>query len=436
MAYQSDAKVQDQYENYPYPKRDPKDEALRLVILPQEYLPRINHHLFRGLQTFGPDFRALVAGGGTGDHAIFLAEQLRERGGKVVYLDLSAASRAIAEARASARGLTNLEFHTGRIEDVTPDRFGTFDYVTCTGVLHHLADPALGLSCLRSVLAPDGGMGLMVYATYGRDGLYQLQSLLRIVSPVGEMTSERRVELAFDVIQRLPATHRFFRGGDPKASLDLLRNDPVELFDALLHSRDRSYIVSELYELLDGQGLTLVDFTPYNDLRPIYSAAYEMPVQDGVLADRLKELSLRDRQAAAEAAHGNIDLHTFYAAPRDGTMIDFSADDTVPFFMLPRQRMARDGEVLTVTDRAGNVFRQSFPVGVWMALELVDGVRSIGEIAIEMDRMLKSNSPGLAALKAGFIPALDLLSRYDWMLGRHKSIPAFTDYDAMYYGPT
>ena len=55
----------------------------------------------------------------------------------------------------------------------------SFDLVVCTGVLHHLADPVAGLRALRDVLSPEGAMHLMVYAPYGRTGIYMLQEYCR-----------------------------------------------------------------------------------------------------------------------------------------------------------------------------------------------------------------------------------------------------------------
>ena len=46
-------------------------------------------------ELLGTQICALVAGGGTGDATIFLAEQLRHTNARVVHLDLSAASIAI-----------------------------------------------------------------------------------------------------------------------------------------------------------------------------------------------------------------------------------------------------------------------------------------------------------------------------------------------------
>ncbi len=66
-----------------------------------------------------------------------------------------------------------------------------FDLIVCTGVLHHLADPDAGLRALRSVLKPDGAMYLMVYAPYGRTGVYMLQDYCR---RLGIGTSEREID--------------------------------------------------------------------------------------------------------------------------------------------------------------------------------------------------------------------------------------------------
>ena len=142
--------VRAQYEALPYPPRDPRDEAIRLITGTPSHILEINHYLFAGRLSFNRPFRALVAGGGTGDACIMLAQQLADRRcpGEVVYLDLSTASRAICEARAKARGLRNIQFLTGSLLDLPNMNIGLFDYIDCTGVLHHLPDPAAGMKAL------------------------------------------------------------------------------------------------------------------------------------------------------------------------------------------------------------------------------------------------------------------------------------------------
>ncbi len=239
--------VRDQYEAYPYPSRNPAEEARRLVVGSPSNLLEVNHYLFGGRRDFTRPFRALVAGGGTGDATIMLAQQLADAAGsggtagEVVYLDLSAASREIAEARAAARKLTNIRFVTGSLLDLAGLDLGTFDYIDCCGVLHHLAEPEAGLAALTEALAPDGGMGLMVYGTYGRSGVYALQDVLRTL--VGDRPLAEQVSYARRLLNNLPATNLFARN-------PVLRDhtgSDAELVDLLLHSQDRSYTVEEIW---------------------------------------------------------------------------------------------------------------------------------------------------------------------------------------------
>jgi hypothetical protein len=70
--------VQRHYEHYPYPARIPEDERSRVIGTWLDDLGLLNHHCFRGRRRFNDGFRVLLAGGGTGDGTIFLAEQLRD----------------------------------------------------------------------------------------------------------------------------------------------------------------------------------------------------------------------------------------------------------------------------------------------------------------------------------------------------------------------
>ena len=72
--------VRAQYEAYPYPQRDPKDEAKRLVTGSPSDLDEIDHYVFAGRRDWRRPFRALVAGGGTGDATVMLPQQSADRG--------------------------------------------------------------------------------------------------------------------------------------------------------------------------------------------------------------------------------------------------------------------------------------------------------------------------------------------------------------------
>ncbi|EDM70124.1 methyltransferase [Roseobacter sp. AzwK-3b] len=194
--------VKAQYEAYPYPERDPADETRRLVTGSPSHPLEIDHFLFDGCRDWSQPLRVLVAGGGTGDGLIQIAALMKQadRACEVTYLDLSTASRQVAEARAAARGLDRITFLTGSLLDA-PD-LGEFDYIDCCGVLHHLPDPAAGFAALRAALAPKGGMGFMVYAPYGRSGVYPLQAAFGALFE--GLAPEDRLSHARALLARLP----------------------------------------------------------------------------------------------------------------------------------------------------------------------------------------------------------------------------------------
>ena len=67
------------YDDYPYPERDPSDEAKRLITGSPSHILEIDHYIYAGKRDFSRPFRVLVAGGGTGDATIMMAQQLTDR---------------------------------------------------------------------------------------------------------------------------------------------------------------------------------------------------------------------------------------------------------------------------------------------------------------------------------------------------------------------
>ncbi|MFN4090920.1 MAG: class I SAM-dependent methyltransferase, partial [Alphaproteobacteria bacterium] len=247
-----------QYEALPYPARDPRDEAKRLVTGSPSHLDEVNHYVFGGRLDVARPLRVLVAGGGTGDATVMLAQQMADRGvpGEIVHLDLSAASRRVAAARVAARGLDNVRFVAGSLLEVADLAPGPFDYVDCCGVLHHLEDPGAGLAALVSVLAPHGGLGLMVYGAVGRQGVYETQDLLRLLAPV-DRPPEERLAVAKRLLPGLPVTSPLRRNPFVR---DHVGGGDAGLYDLLLHPRDRAYRVPDVSALCAGAGLDLLAF--------------------------------------------------------------------------------------------------------------------------------------------------------------------------------
>jgi SAM-dependent methyltransferase len=99
---------------------------------------------------------ALDAGCGSGRFSTFLAERMRT----LVALDGSPAVRTAAKALASFPNAAVLR--ADLMEPPLAD--GSFDLVTCIGVLHHFTNPRAGLDSLARLLAPGGYILLFLYS--------------------------------------------------------------------------------------------------------------------------------------------------------------------------------------------------------------------------------------------------------------------------------
>ena len=309
MTDATDARLAEQYEAYPYPRRDPRDEAKRLIVGSPGHLREIDHWVFGARRPASRPLHALIAGGGTGDATIMLAQQMAREGraGSVTWLDRSAASLRIAQARAAARGLDNIVWEQRSLLELPGSGLGPFDYIDCCGVLHHLPDPAEGLRALLSVLAPGGGLGLMLYAPHGRTGVYMLQEALRLLAPADEAPAAR-LDVAKRVMRHLPETAWLRRNGFLD---DHVNGGDAGLYDLLLNPRDRAFTVRELHALLAGEGMEVTCWVEPARYDPIPL------LPDPRLRARVEALDPIDRAALAETLAGNVSAHIVYCVRRD-----------------------------------------------------------------------------------------------------------------------
>ncbi len=361
--------VKAQYESFPYPERDPEEERRRLITGSPSHPVELDHFLFAGQRDWRQPLRVLVAGGGTGDGLIQLGHYLKLLGRphEITYLDLSEASRRVAEARARVRGLSAIRFHTDSL--LAAADYGRFDYIDCCGVLHHLPEPEAGFRALRAALAPGGGMGFMVYAPYGRAGVYPLQEAFGTL--FAGLPPKQRLRAARAVFDKLPEGHPFKRN----PHLSDHRASDAGFYDLLLHGQDRAFDVSALLEVLARSGWALTSFTP----PAAYDPARFAPVPEG--------LDAAGRMALAEKLAGTMRVHVGYAVAegRAGGRVARGRDPAlVPHLIgVSASSLARAvaaGRPVPVT-AGGARSELKLPRGAAKLLAQVNGKRSLEEIA-------------------------------------------------------
>lgn len=362
------------YERHPYPPPIDDIEPYRRVW--DDGRRRADSHLFWPAQPFRDDRSILVAGCGTTQAAHYAVRWPRAR---VIGIDVSAVSIAFTQSLKQKHCLDNLEVRQLPVERAR-ELGKAFDYVVCTGVLHHLPDPDAGLRALHDVLDPAGALHLMVYAPYGRAGVYMLQEYCRRLG-IGSTESD---------IRELAATLKALPPGHPLAPL--LQSSPdfatsAGVADALLHPQDRSYSVTELMEFLRCCDLEFGRWIRQAPYLPCCGAPASTPHHS-----KLARLSPPEQYAEMELLRGTMVRHSFAAYRSDasagGRSVNFEGDDWLNFtpIRLPGAIAVRDrlpsGAVAVLINRNHTFTDLYLPIDALEERLLggIDGKRTIGQI--------------------------------------------------------
>ena len=285
--------VQDFYDRYPYPPPVESLDQYRLA-WQDPRKRRADYHLFWPDKSYREDYSVLIAGCGTSQAA---KHALRWTAAQVTGIDLSLTSVRCTEELKRKYDLTNLQVYQLPIDRVAELRT-TFDQIVCTGVLHHLADPDAGLAALRGVLKPDGAMHLMLYAPYGRTGIYMLQEFCK---RVGIRATDEGIGDLISALRALPPGH-------PLETV--LREAPdfqqeAALADALLHPQDRAYSVPELLDFIERGRLIFGRWVKQAPYSPRCGVVARLPK-----AFQMAERSLAEQYAAVELFRGTMVRHS------------------------------------------------------------------------------------------------------------------------------
>jgi SAM-dependent methyltransferase len=188
-----------------------------------------------------------IAGCGT-NQALFTALRFPEA--DVLGTDISAGSLKVCRQNADSIGVKNLQLEEQSL-NVIPHK-DKFDYVLCTGVVHHNADPGATLKKIAGALKPNGVLEFMVYNYYHRLLSTACQNAVRELYEY-DTTPDLDTELSL-ISKLLPGFQpdnlmtRFLKShsATPEA----------EMADTLLQPVEYSYTVRSLEKLAAGCNLS------------------------------------------------------------------------------------------------------------------------------------------------------------------------------------
>ena len=246
--------VQEQYEENPYPrwiKTGLIENGKTIGVL----LAGPPHRFDLGDYKSPESPEILVAGCGTGQHALSTASRFSNA--RVLAIDLSLSSLSYAQRKTQELNISNIEYAQADIMEL-----GTlgrqFDLIESAGVLHHLGDPMAGWGVLVDLLRPGGLMKI---------GLYSATAHQHIVAGRSFITEHGYTTTLEDIRRCREDMIAMGEEGDQEM-IKLRRNEffsVSELRDLLFHVQEHRFTLPQIGEALHVLKLNFLGFEMRHD---------------------------------------------------------------------------------------------------------------------------------------------------------------------------
>lgn len=241
-------KVKEQYESYPYPRWGSLDYKRRThysQALQQEYgnirFPKYLNE---------DSIKVLIAGCGTGRHALHVAKYFRNV--DVTAIDLSQASLCYAKGKAQEFDVTNIQFYQADLLNLDQLE-DSFHIIECSGVLHHIKESELALKNLLSVLKPDGLIKIALYSERARTPVKNIRTLFKRDDASLNPNRIKMIRQAILSSTNMPGKEQLIQSDDFYSVSGTV--------DLLFHQYEKRYTPVSIKELLEKHELTFLGFS-------------------------------------------------------------------------------------------------------------------------------------------------------------------------------
>lgn len=247
IANEVSSKVQQQYEENPYPRWI----NLNLTRQPSSLSNIVKKSKLKLIDQLICDVETpsiLIAGCGTGQHPIESATKYSNS--TVLAIDLSLTSLAYAKRKTEGFGIKNLEFAQADILSLEQLQ-KKFDVIESVGVLHHMEDPVAGWRSLVNCLKSKGLMKIGLYSELARQDIVRTRAEIELKS----------FNLSSDNIRKFRRS--LIKSAEPHHQSLFLSNDFYSLSnirDLLFHVKEHRFDLKSLSKILRLLGLRFCGF--------------------------------------------------------------------------------------------------------------------------------------------------------------------------------
>lgn len=297
--------IVEQYEKYPYPTHNTEQiERFKngLNVALDSCPSRLGRAVWGGLRT---NLEILSAGCGT-SQAYCLAVKNPES--RITGIDVSKSSLEMSRVLLESEKITNAIL----INSAILDHSDKYDVISCTGVLHHTANPIENLSHLASLLSDEGYISLSVYGPSVRQ---ELRDFKKTIRELGLAQNPESVSHLKEIIDKLPEHH------PAKNQIKLYGDFSTKegFIDFFLNAREVDYSIDQLFEMVDQAGLSIYQFT----YPTLYYPNFYLK---GELLQRIKEFDLITQFSLTETLSYPRTMHSVILKKKGKDSLIFDTD--------------------------------------------------------------------------------------------------------------
>ena len=250
-------KVKIQYEENPYPRwrygnyqENQKlsiNQAINIEIKPNYINKKEEEH----------QLNILIAGCGTGNQIL---QAQRYKNAQITAIDLSLSSLAYAQRKMNELEIDKVELIEMDILEVSLLE-KQFDVIECSGVLHHMNDPLIGLKALLGVAKKNGYLKLGLYSELARQDIIKARN--HITGKNLKTTSNDIRRFRQDVIS---GTYPEIANLQKRSSFYSIS----ECRDLCFHAKEHRFTINQLQETLKSNELEFLGFLLPTPVQSIY----------------------------------------------------------------------------------------------------------------------------------------------------------------------